>query len=104
MDEKQFPALTRREMFRTLWGGVPSTFIAPALLTLAFTITFMVVTEKNYRNVVFSANERREARDNLDVIEALQVTLLNAETGQRAKRPPGRCLLSLAARMAQPPW
>ena len=83
MDEKQFPALTRREMLRTLWGGVPSTFIAPALLTLAFTIIFMVVAEKNYRNVVFSVNERREARDNLDVIEALQVSLLTAETGQR---------------------
>lgn len=83
MDEKQFPALTRREIFKTLWGGVPPSFIAPALLTLALTVTFIIVAERNYRNVVFSVNERRVARDNLDVIEALQVTLLNAETGQR---------------------
>jgi signal transduction histidine kinase len=83
MDEKQFPALTRRDIFKTLWGGVPPSFIAPALLTLALTVAFIVVAERNYRNVVFSVNERRVARDNLDVVEALQMTLLNAETGQR---------------------
>jgi signal transduction histidine kinase len=83
MDEKQFPALTRREIFKVLWGGVPPSFIAPALLTLALTLAFIVVSERNYRNVVFSVNERRTARDNLDVIDALQMTLLNAETGQR---------------------
>ena len=83
MDEKQFPALTRREIFKVLWGGVPPSFIAPALLTLALTIVFIVVAERNHHNIVFGVNERRLARDNLDVIEALQTTLLNAETGQR---------------------
>ena len=83
MDEQKFPALTRREIFKVLWGGVPPSFVAPALLTLALTIAFIVVAERNYRNIVFSVNERRLARDNLDVIDELQTTLLNAETSQR---------------------
>ena len=83
MDEQKFPALTRREIFKVLWGGVPPSFVAPALLTLALTIAFIVVAERNYRNIVFSVNDRRLARDNLDVIDELQTTLLNAETSQR---------------------
>jgi signal transduction histidine kinase len=83
MDEEKFPALTRREIFSVLWGGVPPSFIAPALLTLGLTVAFIVVSERNYHNVVFSVNERRASRDNLDAVEALQMTLLNAETGQR---------------------
>jgi signal transduction histidine kinase len=83
MDEKQFPALTRRDIFMTLWGGVPPSFIAPALLLLALTFAFIYVSERNYHKVMFSVNERRIARDHMDVIESLQMALLNAETAQR---------------------
>jgi CHASE3 domain sensor protein len=83
MNEKQFPALTKREMLMTLWGGVPPSFIAPALLMLALTIALIFVSERNYHKVMSSVNERRIARDHLDVTESLQVALLNAETGQR---------------------
>lgn len=83
MDEKEFPGLTRREIFNTLWGGVPPSFIAPALLTLALTITFIVVSERNYRNVVQSVSELRIGRDRLDAIEALETLMINSETAQR---------------------
>jgi signal transduction histidine kinase len=83
VDEKTFPTLTRREILSTLWGGVPPSFIAPALLTLALTVTFIWVSERNYRNVVQSVSELRVGRDRIDAIEALETIMLNAETAQR---------------------
>ncbi len=83
MAEPDFPALSKREALKILWGGVPPSFIAPALLTIVFTITFIVVSERNYQSVSQSFSEIRTARDNLDVVETLFSTLLNAETGQR---------------------
>ncbi len=83
MADSNFPALSKREALKILWGGVPPSFIAPALLTIIFTITFIVVSERNYQTVSESVHDRRVARDNLDVVETLFITLLNAETGQR---------------------
>ena len=83
MADSNFSALNNREAFKILWGSVPPSFIAPALLTIIFTITFMVVSERNYKAVSQSVNARQVARDNLDLVETLFTTLLNAETGQR---------------------
>jgi signal transduction histidine kinase len=76
-------ALSRRKLLAALWAGVPPSFIAPALLTLALTITFIFVSERNYHGVTKSVDERRLARDNLEVVASLETLLLNAETGQR---------------------
>ena len=83
MPYSSFPELTRREILKALWGGIPPSFIAPALLTVALTITFMVVSERNYYSVEQSIAQRRIARDNLSAIEAIQSMLVSAETGQR---------------------
>jgi signal transduction histidine kinase len=83
VNDQEFPALTRREILKVLWGGVPPSFIAPALLTLALTITFIWVSERNYRNVVQSVSELRTGRDRLDAVEALETLMINAETAQR---------------------
>ena len=83
MDDREFPSLTRREILKVLWGGVPPSFIAPALLTLALTVAFIWVSERNYRNVLQSVSELRIGRDRLDAVEALEMLMLNAETAQR---------------------
>ncbi len=83
MAELSFPALTKREMFRALWGGIPKAFLIPAALTVALTTAFMVVSERTYTEVAESVNARRVARDRLDDLDDLLIMLVNAETGQR---------------------
>jgi signal transduction histidine kinase len=81
--EPSFPALSKREMFRALWGGIPKAFLIPAVLTVALTTAFMVVSERTYTEVSEAVDARRIARDRLDYLDNLLIMLVNAETGQR---------------------
>jgi signal transduction histidine kinase len=75
--------ITRRDALKILWGGVPPSFIAPALLIFALTIAFVYVSERNHSSMTKNLAERRLVRDNLEVVSSLELLLLNAETGQR---------------------
>jgi signal transduction histidine kinase len=75
--------ITRKDALKILWGGVPPSFIAPALLIFALTIAFIVVTERGYSAMNKSIAARQLARDNLEVVNSLESLLVNAETGQR---------------------
>jgi signal transduction histidine kinase len=81
--EPSFPALSKREMFRALWGGIPKAFLIPAVLTVALTTAFMIVSERTYTEVSEAVEARRVARDRLDYLDDLLIMLVNAETGQR---------------------
>jgi signal transduction histidine kinase len=83
VSESNFPALSRRDILKTLWGGIPPSFIAPAILTLVLTIAFIFVSERTYSEVSQSVTARRVARDNLDLIDDLLLMMVNAQTAQR---------------------
>ena len=83
MADDKFSELTRRDALKILWGGVPPSFIAPALLIFTLTIAFVFVSERNHLSMTKNIAERRLVRDNLDVVNSLELLLLNAETGQR---------------------
>ncbi len=83
MADDQSSALTRIEILKQLWGGVPSSFIAPALLIFAMTISFIYVSENNHTSIKRNIEERRIASDHIAVVYSLELLLSNAETGQR---------------------
>ncbi len=70
-------------MFPVLWKIVPKSLVALAIAALALTVTFIVASERNYRNTLKGVAATREGRDNLSFIFQLQTLLLNAETAQR---------------------
>ena len=83
MADDKFPLLPRIEKLKRIWADVPPSFIAPALMILALTIAFIIVSERNYSTIQSSIAERKLIRDNLDVVNSLELLLVNAETGQR---------------------
>jgi signal transduction histidine kinase len=83
MAEPTFPALSKREMFTVLWGGIPKAFLIPAVLTIMLTSAFVIVSERTYTEVAEAVKARRVARDHLDYLDDLLFMLVNAETGQR---------------------
>jgi len=83
MADDKSPPTPRSEALKILWGDISPSLIAPALLILALTIAFMIVSERNHSTMQQNIAARQLMRDNLDVVTSLELLLLNAETGQR---------------------
>lgn len=75
--------MTKPQTMRTLWMNLPMSLVALGIAVIALTMTFMVVSERNYSNIVKSVAATRDGRDHLSLVYQLQTLLLNAETAQR---------------------
>ena len=70
-------------MLLAVCKNMPASLVGLALAALALTITFIVVSERNYNNILNSVAATRDGRDHLSLIYQLQTLVLNAETAQR---------------------
>lgn len=77
------PKMSRRETFAILWKTVPKSLVALLIAALALTVTFIIASERSYRNIAKGVVATRDGRDKLGLIFELQTLLLNAETAQR---------------------
>lgn len=71
------------QMIPTSWASIPKSLIALGIAVIALTAIFIVVSERNYSNILRSVAATRDGRDHLSLVYQLQTTLLNAETAQR---------------------
>ena len=71
------------QMLMAFLKPIPNSLLTLVTAALVLTITFVVVSESHYRNVVEGVKSVQQARDKLDMVERLQTMLVNAETGQR---------------------
>ena len=72
--------MTKPQTMRKLWMNLPMSLVALGIAVIALTMTFMVVSERNYSNIVKSVAATRDGRDHLSLVYQLQTLLLNAET------------------------